>query len=193
MWALRVPAFLPHAEGSQAHQEDRCAHDVGPWEFETFLPWTLTKLSSEICCSKLRSKSCAGVFLAVPHVPLKLRDAPGCGTPWGWSVCCVVGSGSTSTFASLGVRWKKPTSIAAWNSSELSPLSLRCRPAGCVCSASGKPHQQLSGPAPCGRTWTSVAEPYPKKLCHMFATLADRSRDVQVYRNLYLAPSTPNR
>ena len=37
------------------------------------------------------------------------------------------------------------------------------------CLRTGGKHIELAGKAPCGKFWTQIAEPYPKKLCKELA------------------------
>ena len=73
-----------------------------------------------------------------------------------------------------GARWKKPTRLlcAHVNQEDIIKLTRRCRPKGCICSRTGKPHWQLSGGGPGGLRRTRIASEYPPGLARaMVSTL----------------------
>eukprot|EP00959_Pyramimonas_sp_CCMP1952_P272081 5688894-Pyramimonas_sp.AAC.1 len=57
----------------------------------------------------------------------------------------------------FGARWRKATRIVGWRVSGLDGVAKRCCGRGGLCSKSGKYHVVLSGAAPGGRKWTSIA------------------------------------
>ena len=60
-----------------------------------------------------------------------------------------------------GTRWRKATRVQGWNVCSLEALSCKCRGKNGICSRSKLPHIELSGTAPGGRKWTSLAAAYP--------------------------------
>jgi hypothetical protein len=70
----------------------------------------------------------------------------------------------------FGAAWKKPTKWRCFNLFNVSCLALRCTSSH-ICSASGKEHVILRGRCPGSNIpWTRVAQSYPFKLCHFFAS-----------------------
>lgn len=69
-------------------------------------------------------------------------------------------------FCQFGKPWRKATKLLCGSCSPdlARALERRCHGRG-LCSRTGRPHQQLSGVAPCGRFWTLIAQPYPAALC----------------------------
>ena len=76
----------------------------------------------------------------------------------------------TCEFCMFGTKWRKSTSFAA-SFVDLSRLfHFRCLGAKRgLCKRTDLPHMHLCGQTPDGRWMTSVAEPYPFKLCHVLA------------------------
>ena len=66
----------------------------------------------------------------------------------------------------FGAKWKKATRLlcAHVNQEDLTMLSRRCKPVGCICSRAKKPHWQLSGGGPGGLRRTRIASEYPPQL-----------------------------
>ena len=60
-----------------------------------------------------------------------------------------------------GTRWRKATRLQGWHVSSMSPLSCKCQSKDGICSRTKRPHIELSGTAPGGRKWTSLAAAYP--------------------------------
>jgi hypothetical protein len=71
----------------------------------------------------------------------------------------------------FGAAWRKPTKWRCFNLFNVSGLALKCTSSP-VCSASGKEHVILRGRCPGSNIpWTRVAQSYPFKLCHFFASI----------------------
>ena len=93
-------------------------------------------------------------------------------------------------FCGFGTPWKKSTSFVFWNySSDVSKLGVRCGNQK-ICRFSGECHRILEGGAPGGMRWTKIAEPYPMKLCYVWAGIADRHYDWMIFRRNFGAASS---
>ena len=73
-------------------------------------------------------------------------------------------------FCQYGTPWRKRTRFVCGNIllDDLHRVTHMCSH-GKLCSATGKPHFQLTGKGPQGRNWTEIAQPYPTKLCEGLA------------------------
>ena len=96
-------------------------------------------------------------------------------------------------FCRFGTSWRKSTSFAIWNTNVLDAMAATCGGVGKLCGTTGKPHVILSGSAPGGTNFTSLAEPYPRPLCSRYAALIDAGFETRDYKEMYLTPSTPER
>ena len=88
-------------------------------------------------------------------------------------VCKLISKGQrfTCDFCAFGTQWRKTTTFLAMNFGALQRLeSFRCQGTSGSCSFSGRKHMNLSGRAPGSSMWlSSVAEPYPRRLCNVYA------------------------
>jgi hypothetical protein len=73
-------------------------------------------------------------------------------------------------FCQFGTKWRKRTRFLCGNIDplDLQRVNLKCSGHG-WCSATNKPHFQLTGSNNKGIPWTRIAQPYPTKLCHALA------------------------
>ena len=74
-------------------------------------------------------------------------------------------------FCCYGTRWRKRTRLLCGNIDEADLMRLRrmCRGPPGICERTGLPHFHLTGSNRHGVPWTTVAQPYPVKLCHQLA------------------------
>ena len=71
-----------------------------------------------------------------------------------------------------GARWKKATTLAAWNTGHGLRLDSQCTGRKGICSMSGKQHIILTGKSTeHNMLWTSVAQEYPVPLARQIAQL----------------------
>ena len=76
----------------------------------------------------------------------------------------------TTDFCQYETPWRKRARFVCGNIllDDLHRVTHLCS-YGKVCSATGKPHWQLTGKGPHGRNWTEIAQTYPTKLCEGLA------------------------
>ena len=77
-----------------------------------------------------------------------------------------------TVYCAFGTAWCKPTTFLYWGWSAVERINRRCIVKHGRCEHSGKPHQVLEGSGPKGVAWTSIASPYPNRLCVEYALAA---------------------
>ena len=85
----------------------------------------------------------------------------------------------------FGAPWKKATRVQAWGVGELWELARKCSGPRGLCSRTARPHLELSGRAPGGRHWTSIAAAYPAAFARAAAAILVRT--VENKRSLAIA------
>ena len=77
------------------------------------------------------------------------------------------------TFCAYGTKWQKATTLAVWGTSAFDSLARSDSRHDGICTFTGQPHKILMGYGEGGVPWTLIAEPYPRKLCFVWASLAN--------------------
>ena len=85
----------------------------------------------------------------------------------------------------FGAPWRKATRVQAWGVGELWELARKCSGPRGLCSRTARPHLELSGRAPGGRHWTSIAAAYPAAFARAAAAILVRT--VENKRSLAIA------
>ena len=75
----------------------------------------------------------------------------------------------------FGTPWMKATRVQAWGIGELWELAKKCSGPRGLCSRTARPHLELSGRAPGGRHWTSIAAAYPAAFARAAAAILVRT------------------
>ena len=108
---------------------------------------------------------CIMNFIENPHSS-RLWHSPGFKKLLASPLCCT----HVHDACQYGARWRKRTRVASHFAGTCAALQLKCQVRHGMCSLSGKPHIVLKGCDPVSkRLWTKIAEPYPPKLCALYA------------------------
>ena len=93
-------------------------------------------------------------------------------------------------YCQFGTRWRKRTRFQCWNIDP--PQDRLCKGHKGICSLSGKPHIILKGyDKVTKQNWTHIAEPYPKRICSLFASCIFSSiQNLAAYRRCALCLQT---
>ena len=71
-------------------------------------------------------------------------------------------------YCQFGMRWRKRTRFQTWNIDP--PENRLCKGHRGICSRTNRPHIILKGYDKVSKqNWTHIAEPYPKRVCSLFA------------------------
>ena len=80
-----------------------------------------------------------------------------------------------SHMCQFGAPWRKATRVQAWGVGELWELAKKCGGPRGFCSRTLRPHLELTGRAPGGKHWTSIAAAYPDAFARAAAAILVRT------------------